>query len=536
MNKVFLRQRFTKPVLAFILIAALQGCATYGASIVQVRNDVASSHFVEAEQALERALKPRGDDQLLYYLESGMLAHLQGRYNDSNNLLEQAYLLIDPINNKSISDRLRTVALSPRSSTYMGNDFERSMVGFIKLLNFMSIANQSDTDNQRYEALESARVESRRIRIALDLAESKEPSNGNGRTKHLSDMNRLVSDMMGDQINQPVVSSSVPMLDLLTSYIYEMLDEQDNARIAFDRSLGGYEQGLGHSPQKPGELISWVAPESEVETGELILVQLTGLIPEQKELSFFAGLNSGGILYFSNGNGADDDSGFWFNSVLSGPAGYQVYLNHQSGRQRYAGRSNQRVYFSHVSHGYFESRSPLLNVLVQGFRVALPYYPSSAYQLDSESSVVWQDENADTALGLSLARKVVEDHAAQAWKELFVAFAREFFQQLIAETLYQATNDSDSQLTSFLGAVGKVSAFAGAQADTRSWLTLPREIRIARIKLPAGKHTLSVQTNFRYSGYDKTQEIVVDIAPGQIHFMSLYTADGPTLINRAETQ
>jgi len=533
MYKVFLRQVLAIPTLALSLVA-LQGCATYGSSITQVRTDVSSSDFVAAEESLEKAIKPFGDDQLLYFLESGMLAHLQGRYVDSNNLLEQAYRLIDPINNVALSDRLKAIAFSPRASTYMGNNFERSMVGFIKLLNYMNLANQAESDSERTELLGGARVESRRIRIALDVSENEASEKNGPATKNVREMDRLVSDMMGDQTRVPIAQSSVPLLDLITSYIYEMLDESDDARIARARSTQGYQQGLTHSPQYPEHLVSWSS--SDEDSGELILVQLAGLIPEQKELSFFAGLGGGSGLYFSNDydTESDSDEGIWFNSVLSGPTGYQVWLNHQSGNEKYRGRPRNKVYFNQVSPGYFESESPLLNVLLQGFRVALSYYPSSSYQLDSESSIIWHQEETDTNLGLSLARKVANDHAAQAWKELFLAFARELFQQLLAEQVYQVTNDSDSQLVSLLGVVGKVGAFAGTQADTRSWLTLPREVRIARIKLPAGQHTLSVQTTFRYSGYDKRQEISVDITPGKISFVSLYTADGPSLNSRTE--
>lgn len=236
---LYRRYKITIYVLCGFFVFLIQGCATYGTSIEDVRTDIVTGEYDEAEIALNKAIDVRGEDRLLYYLESGMLQHFKGNFYESNLLLEEAYLLIDPINSLSFSDQLETIALSPRRAKYMGNDFERSMVSFVKLLNYLNLATHTEQNSARLEALSAARVEARRIRIALDLAEikvKKSSKNGRGFTKNLFQVDQLLSDMIGENQTSPVAPSSIPLLDWITSIIFEMLDEPDNARIEIGRA------------------------------------------------------------------------------------------------------------------------------------------------------------------------------------------------------------------------------------------------------------------------------------------------------------
>lgn len=55
------------------------------------------------------------------------------------------------------------------------------------------------------------------------------------------------------------------------------------------------------------------------------------------------------------------------------------------------------------------------------------------------------------------------------------------------------------------------------QADTRNWQTLPHSIYYARVPLPAGTSTVTVQTT-DYLGRTQDHQFTYEVKPGQTHF------------------
>lgn len=83
----------------------------------------------------------------------------------------------------------------------------------------------------------------------------------------------------------------------------------------------------------------------------------------------------------------------------------------------------------------------------------------------------------------------------------------------------KATKSRDAEFLSFF------LLMASEQADLRSWVTLPANLRIARLALPAGHHDLVLDTVV--SGYQsqvkKWEKVLVK--PGQISFLNLRVLD-----------
>src|SRR5688572_24439700 len=84
-----------KTVLLLLLIA-FQSCSTYHSQTAEIENDLYTGNFIQATANIDKnkfLLKDR--NHLLYLMEKGKIEHLIGNYEKSNELLEQAYIMID---------------------------------------------------------------------------------------------------------------------------------------------------------------------------------------------------------------------------------------------------------------------------------------------------------------------------------------------------------------------------------------------------------------------------------------------------------
>ncbi len=117
----------------------------------------------------------------------------------------------------------------------------------------------------------------------------------------------------------------------------------------------------------------------------------------------------------------------------------------------------------------------------------------------------------------AIARKNLEDHAgrdiARAVARLAVkAGLTEAGEQLVEELTEE--NSDISRVTGFLlSIVGAVTE----RADLRAWLTLPSQIFVARLRLPAGEHPVRIEINGRTIYSDES----VSVDPGGINLLFL---------------
>lgn len=515
-------------VALLLTLVTLSGCATYGNDIKAVREDIATQQWASASVRLDKAISPMGADTVLYYLEQGMLKHLQGDFTASNTLLETAYGLMDPLFRTPVVDQLKAVVSSPRNNPYSGDDFEQAMVSFVKIINDLNLASRSTNETERLKYLQDARVEARRIRLALDRAEDFQSEDANGG----QGVSGLIADLMATDDLPPVPPSSVPLLDWLTALVYEMLGETDDARIAVQQALTGYSVGLEHSWGSKETLQMWVpmAP-AEAGMGDVVLMQLAGLVPEQHEFNIFVGFQglTQEFTYSPQYRSGDRESEqqMWFQSTIGGPKKRGYWARSASGKEHAKDYRRSSVTVTTQNQQTIRSDSLLRTVLAKGFRVPIAYYDSRDFSIDTQTEVQWVGGSASMPMGLSVGRKAMEDHADHAWRDFYLAFARELAQQMLAETVYQGTKgESSSDGAKLFGALTQIGASLGAQADTRSWLTLPKEINMVRLRLPVGKHRLTMTTRARGVNGVITQSIDVDVQSQQLQFFSLYTATG----------
>ena len=523
--------------LLLVVGFGLTGCATYGNGIQAVRQDVETQRWQAASDHLDKALSPTGADRVLYYLERGMIKHLQGDFVGSNVQLETAYGLMDPLFRTPVVDQLKSVVSSPRNNLYRGNDFEQAMVSFIKIINYLNLATQTDSTQTREQFLRDARVEARRIRLALERAEDEHAIDADGQ----SGVTALVADLMAVDALPPVPPSAIPLLDWMTALVYEMLGETDDARIASQQALTGYNMGYDHSWGSAAAMQSWLPEPKAVDgMGDVVLLQLAGLVPEQHEMNIFVGFQ--GLTqeftyspqYASDGR--EQEQQIWFQSTIGGPKKRGYWARSASGKEHAKDYRRTSVTVRTQQPERIRSESLMLTAILKGFRVPIAYYRSRDYSIDTETQVGWAGGTAAMPMGLSIARKAMEDHADHAVRDFYLAFARELAQQMLAEALYQGTQGENvSDGAKLFGSIAQLGASLGAQADTRSWLTLPKEVNMVRLRLPIGQQRLDITTRTRGGIGVITQSILVNVQPQQVQFYSLYTATGNSagLANKA---
>ena len=101
--------------LLAVVFLVMAGCGTTGRVQQQLAQQMMLGNYPAALQLIEqqKTTSLRGKNRLLYYLERGMLLHVNGQYAESNTTFEEA---------KRIGTDNYTKSLSSAGLTLMTND------------------------------------------------------------------------------------------------------------------------------------------------------------------------------------------------------------------------------------------------------------------------------------------------------------------------------------------------------------------------------------------------------------------------------
>jgi hypothetical protein len=149
-------------------------------------------------------------------------------------------------------------------------------------------------------------------------------------------------------------------------------------------------------------------------------------------------------------------------------------------------------------------------------RISTPFYEHRAVtvyraELSAESSSTSSELIAE-----------LDNHARAALKnEMPAIIARTIARVSIKNTVVDKTRDNSPLLSLALNIV----TFLTEQADTRAWNTLPQQILIMRLNLPAGSHDLKLSlSGSTLPGTIQTWQ-EVDINKGESRLFSYHWAD-----------
>jgi len=117
------------------LLLTLQACAT-STSLQVAREQFRHGSTADALQTLSEASVSRRD-QLLLYLDRGMVAQAAGQYTDSVVAFERAITLIDELDYVSVRDQTSALITNDWATRYSGEYSERLWIHTFQMINFL---------------------------------------------------------------------------------------------------------------------------------------------------------------------------------------------------------------------------------------------------------------------------------------------------------------------------------------------------------------------------------------------------------------
>jgi tetratricopeptide (TPR) repeat protein len=492
--------RSSKRILLLLVsltsLLAMVGCATYTRKQAELRPELSESDFEAALVLLEG--NKTGKAMLLYFLEKALVLHYADEWVASNESFQRAEDLAAELYTKSISEAAISMVTSDNSISYRADPFELAMIPYYRALNYVYLG-------EKEEALVEAR------KASLYLGQYVDAFLGGEEADEKADAG-LEKTLRNDAF-----------LQYFSGLLYEWGGEEADAFISYRHAADAY--------HLIGDRLAVVTPpwlgEDLVRTGrrlgfsaELEEVRRTypGLFPptEQPGDTIAGEAATAGMPAWAATGGdstviadgslrgtAADSSGWGGLSVpLRGEQGEvasgQVVLLLESGyvAHREQRETNIPIFKGESRTDYYVWADELAVRTRDGWsddreidywlRVTLPEMVSN------RPEVMGARVSAGIAGGHAMAVPV-EDLEGRA----FITYEAEYGKILlktIARALakYGLKEGAEDQ-SEVLGILANIFGAVTESADTRSWLTLPNVITMARLSLPPGEYDLQVE-------------------------------------------
>lgn len=258
-----------------LLLFSLSACAPSIHHQKQVEQNLLSHRYPEADALIEKNKDRYGDrNQVLYYLDRGMLLHLGGRYAESNLYFEKANSEIEQLYTQSISTHAGAMVTNDNLLPYEGEDFEKVLIHLFSALNYAGMA-------QWDEALVEARLVDARLNLLNDRYGQKNLYKEDASARYLSGILYEARGEFNDafisyrkaheafQDYKKFYQTPIPArlgLDLIRlSKILHLRDEQETYQQAFPQA------------------ISMLAASTPPNAGEMVVVGYTGRSPIKED-------------------------------------------------------------------------------------------------------------------------------------------------------------------------------------------------------------------------------------------------------------
>jgi len=156
-NMAVMKKNLFYAAFSVLLFSLLSSCASTD-PYIPIDRLVEQEDFHGSVETLEGKSKTlyRGKDQVLYFLDKGMLTHYSGDYKESSSLLQRGERAIEENFAVSVSQEIGTFILNDTTREYDGEDYEDIYLNLFNALNYYHGAN-----------MEGAMVEIRRMNNKL---------------------------------------------------------------------------------------------------------------------------------------------------------------------------------------------------------------------------------------------------------------------------------------------------------------------------------------------------------------------------------
>ncbi|MBW2962478.1 COG3014 family protein [Mesonia aestuariivivens] len=163
-----------KSISVGVFVCLLNSCGiTYNDRSLEFQNEVYHRNFTKAVTLIEdNKFLSKKRNHLLYLMEKGKVEHMNGKFKESNQLFEQAYVLIDDNIKTNAGQAIAAKLTNPMAAPYKGEDFEKVMIHYYMALNYFQLGMPNE-----------ALVEAKRINIKLQQLNQKYKKNKNKYTE-----------------------------------------------------------------------------------------------------------------------------------------------------------------------------------------------------------------------------------------------------------------------------------------------------------------------------------------------------------------
>ncbi|MDN3551498.1 COG3014 family protein [Mucilaginibacter aquaedulcis] len=457
------------------LMLFLLGCASYNDRIIPYYKNISAGNYKAAETELDKnSLLQKPRNQLLFLMEKGRVAHLNGEYNNSNKYFNEADSLLEQ-GLTSTADEAVGVLLNPMSQRYKGEDFEKFMIHYYKALNYLYLNNTED-----------AIVEARRI--TLQAQEQGDKFNNKDK-RYSNDAFSLMLQGMLYESNNDINNAFISYRNAAEIYLktpdktyygtpMPLGLQQDVIRTAslngFTTEADQFEKtfGIAYQPQKPSE------------GGDLIFFWENGLAPVKTQVDLFFSLirNSDGDLFFTDAAG-----------------GLVLPFYYNGDRNR-------------VNTKSVES----LRVAWPKYVAQTPYFSSAVITANQTQIPLQKAEDIN-----ELAFKTLQQRTLNEMGKVLSRLATKKIAEYALRASAKSGDGKNNSLLEGLGYGVQLYSLLSEKADTRNWQTLPASISYARIPLQKGENQITI-TMKNARGVDETKTIKIN-GTGRLQFFNYST-------------
>lgn len=396
-------------------------------------------------------------NQLLYLLENGLLTHYQGHYETSNRYFAEAERLSDRLYTRSVSREAAAFVTNDAIRNYRGDTFEMVAVHYYRALNYWYLALPED-----------ALVECRKANLKLD-----QYAIHNGQASYKNDA----------------------FIHYITGLFYEATGELNDARVSYHHAQDAYSyyEKKFHipPPQTVSEDLEQVKNALNGEGADMRFASLN--IPP-----FVPPAGNGELVIFS-------EIGFIPRKVqeeIDLPI-YEEDIKRGKGDKI----SSVATEISRRRHRVYPIRD-----VDYWLRVALPKYEAVAPRT-KRIRIRTGDCTIQTQIAqnyAAIAKTSLQDHYPRT---MIRTIARGFAKYL---THLKAKDENE-----VLGFFVNLLNISTEIADTRSWVSLPHNIQIGRLKLPPGIHTITLEALDANGRIIETETFTnIEIRPGRRTFLN----------------
>jgi hypothetical protein len=449
-------RRLTIPLLFLSGLALLlNACGPTVNRYALIDERLRAGDVARADAIVEEAQKEYGSkSQVLYRMDRGMTLHLAGRYEDSTAVLEKADQEVEQLYTRRITTQAKAFLYNDTELPYEGAAYEQVMLNVVKALNYAIAGNLQ-------EALVEARRLDHRLNMLADQTENKSDAyRDDGWARYLSG---VLYEAAGE-LNDAFIAYRKAYETYLAAHAWSRMPVPPRLRTDLLRITDALHLIDEHAQYRQAFVdVPWQPAADHQQLAQVVVVSYNGRAPRKEDhfLDLPISLDALRLVLLTK--------------AAIGP--------HSNAREARAAES--------VFYG--------LNGRI--VRVALPRLvpQKTAVAYEQVSLVGAEGAYNDSSELVQDLSALAAKHFSDQYNTLAVkAVARAAIKYAAAEGIARgarmaAGRDAGPLVGLLVGSLAKTLAISTEEADKRSWRTLPDEIQIARLWVPAGSYELRVR-------------------------------------------